>query len=57
RNGRRHRFAITWASSDDVSGAILVRGVGLNSHLIRGTMENTDIFRLMYRTLFGQVVE
>lgn len=54
RNGRRHPFAITWATDDDVAGGILVRGVGLNSEMIRGTMENTDIYRLMYRTLFGR---
>ena len=53
RNGRRHPFVITWATSDDVAGGILVRGTGLNSDLIRGTMENTDIYRVMYRTLFG----
>ncbi|HEV7267085.1 MAG TPA: alkaline phosphatase [Falsiroseomonas sp.] len=55
RNGRRHRFAITWATDDDVAGGILVRGVGLNSNLISGTMENTDIYRVMYRTLFGEL--
>lgn len=54
RNGRRHPFAIAWATRDDVSGGILVRGIGLNSELIRGTMENTDIYRVMYRTLFGR---
>jgi alkaline phosphatase len=57
RNGRRHRFAITWATDDDVAGGILVRGIGLNSNLISGTMENTDIYRLIYRTLFGQPPE
>ena len=54
RNGNRHPFAITWATRDDVSGGILVRGVGLNSELIRGTMENTDVYRVMYRTVFGR---
>jgi alkaline phosphatase len=54
RAGRRHRFAITWATDDDVAGGILVRGVGLNSEMIRGTMENTDIYRVMFRTLFGR---
>jgi alkaline phosphatase len=57
RNGNRHPFAITWATRDDVSGGILVRGVGLNSELIRGTMENIDVYRVMYRTVFGQMPE
>ena len=57
RNGRRHRFAITWATQDDVTGGVLVRGVGLNSGMIAGTMENVDVYRVMYRTLFGRMPE
>lgn len=56
RNGQRLPFAISWASLDDVSGGILVRGVGRGSEFIAGTMDNTDIFRVMYRQLFGQVI-
>jgi alkaline phosphatase len=56
RNGQRHAFAITWAALDDVSGGILVRGIGAGSEHITGTMDNADIFRVMYRQLFGQVI-
>ncbi|MCS6921922.1 MAG: alkaline phosphatase, partial [Elioraea sp.] len=56
RNGNRHAFAVTWAAWDDVSGGILVRGIGANAEHITGTMDNTDIYRLMYRQLFGQVI-
>ena len=56
RNGVRHPFAISWASWDDVAGGILVRGIGANAEHITGTMDNTDIFRVMYRQLFGQVI-
>ncbi|MBY0338860.1 MAG: alkaline phosphatase [Acetobacteraceae bacterium] len=58
RNGVRHPFAIAWSTLTDVSGGILVRGAGLNAHLISeaGTMDNVDVYRLMYRTLFGRVV-
>ncbi len=55
--GRRWPFAISWGTTSDSSGGILVRGEGLNSKLIRGTMDNTDIYRLMYLTLFGRVIE
>ncbi|MCS6891053.1 MAG: alkaline phosphatase [Rhodovarius sp.] len=53
--GRRHPFAIAWSTLTDVSGGILVRGVGLNAELISqaGTMDNVDVYRLMHRTLFG----
>lgn len=56
RNGNRHAFAVTWAAWDDVSGGILVRGIGAGSEHITGTLDNTDIYRLMYRQLFGQVI-
>jgi alkaline phosphatase len=56
RNGVRHPFAIAWATLTDVSGGILVRGVGRNADQITsaGTMDNVDVYRLMYRTLFGR---
>ncbi len=53
RFGQRLPFAVVWAARDDVSGGILVRGEGLNSHLIRGNMDNVDITRVMRLTLFG----
>ncbi|WP_270938554.1 alkaline phosphatase [Falsiroseomonas oryzae] len=53
RNGTRHPFAITWATADDAAGGVLARAVGLNSNLVSGTIDNTDIYRVMYRTLFG----
>jgi alkaline phosphatase len=53
RAGRRLPFAIAWASSDDVAGGVLVRAAGLNSHRVRGSMDNTDLPRLMRLTLFG----
>lgn len=51
--GRRLPFYIVWASRDDVSGGVLVRGEGLNSELIRGNMDNTAIAALMRKTLLG----
>ena len=56
RNGVRHPFAIAWSTLTDVSGGILVRGVGRNAEQISqaGTMDNVDVYRLMYRTLFGR---
>lgn len=56
RNGVRHPFAISWSTLTDVSGGILVRGVGLNSEFITGAMDNVDVYRIMYRTMFGEVV-
>jgi len=52
--GRQWPFGIAWSSIVDVSGGILVRGAGLNADRIRGTMDNTDVYKLMYLTLFGR---
>lgn len=53
RFGRALPFYVVWAAQDDVSGGILVRGEGLNAHLIRGTMDNTEVQHLMTGTLLG----
>jgi alkaline phosphatase len=52
-NGVRHAFAIAWAQYHDVSGGILVKAQGLGADQVAGTMDNTDVYRVMYRTLFG----
>ncbi len=54
RNGVSFPFAITWAAYGDVSGAILVRAEGLNSHLVHGNIGNDELTNLMRLTLFGQ---
>lgn len=56
RNGRSLPFAVAWAARGDVSGGVLVRAEGLNSHLVRGTYDNTDLAKLMRLTLFGRQV-
>jgi alkaline phosphatase len=55
RAGARWPFAIAWATLSDVSGGILVRAVGRNADLVWGTMDSTDVYRVMYRTLFGRL--
>lgn len=54
--GRTHPFAIAWGGGPyDTYGAVLVRAAGLNAHLVNGNFDNTDVYRVMYRTLFGVV--
>lgn len=53
RFGERHRFMIVWPTYSDVTGGVLVRGMGLNSDLITPNMDNTDVSELMRLTLFG----
>jgi len=48
-------FAIAWASSKDGSGAIVAKAHGLNASQLQNTIDNTEIYRLMYGTLFGSL--
>jgi alkaline phosphatase len=51
--GNRWPFAIAWASLDDNLGGVVARAHGLNAELLPGKVDNTDIFRILYATLFG----
>lgn len=53
RRGERWPFGIAWASLDDNLGGILARAHGLNAELLPLSVDNTDIYRMMYATLFG----
>jgi alkaline phosphatase len=50
--GERLRFGIAWAGGADMLGGIVARAAGLNAELLPATVDNTDIYRLMYATLF-----
>lgn len=52
--GNRMPFGIAWSGTDDGAGGILVRAAGINAEALRsGSCDNTDIYRLIYMTLFG----
>ena len=53
RNGNTHHFGIAWVGYSDVAGGILVRGAGFNSDLIEPLMDSTEVYSVMYQTLFG----
>lgn len=54
RRGQTWPFAIAWATYFDASGGILVRAAGMNAHMVRGVVDNTQIYDIMHATLFGQ---
>lgn len=54
RNGRRWPFAVVWADAGDLSGGNLIRAAGLNASQVRGTADNTFVYEIIYRTLFGR---
>lgn len=51
--GVSHPFAIGYVGYNDVSGGILVRAAGLNADRVEPLMDSTEVYRLMYETMFG----
>ncbi|MDJ0681878.1 MAG: alkaline phosphatase, partial [Xenococcaceae cyanobacterium MO_167.B52] len=56
-DGDSFNFGITYASTTDVAGSIVSKAYGLNSDLLTSTVDNTDMYRIMYQTLFGVAPE
>jgi len=58
--GVESNFAIGWVGTNDVAGGIVSRAVGLNAELLRTefsqSFDNIDVYRLMYVTLFGEML-
>jgi alkaline phosphatase len=52
--GNRLPFGIAWADYDDLLGGIVARAQGLNAELLPTSVDNTDIYRMLYATLFGE---
>jgi glycerophosphoryl diester phosphodiesterase len=50
-------FGIGYVSTTDVAGSIVSKAYGLNSDLLEDTADNTDMYRIMYETLFGVEAE
>jgi alkaline phosphatase len=59
--GKRMQFGIVWAGSPDFQGGILSRAAGLNAHTLNSffysRFDNIDVYRLMYATLFGRLLD
>lgn len=50
-------FGVAWSTRADVNGGIVSKTYGLNADLLPATTDNTDIYRVMYQTLFGVAPE
>lgn len=55
--GNSFPFGIVWSCFGDVTGSVVARAHGLNSVRMNGKIDNTDIYRYMYLTLFGVWLE
>lgn len=54
RNNRRLPFAVVWSTGGDHSGNVVARAFGYKADLLYGTVDNTMIYRIKYRALFGK---
>ncbi|GAB4531014.1 MAG: alkaline phosphatase [Anaerolineae bacterium] len=58
--GNTMDFAIGWPGTNDVAGGILSRAEGLNADLLRtefgAQFDSTDVYRIQYVTLFGELL-
>lgn len=52
KNGKSFAFGIAWSCFGDVTGSVIARAHGLNADRMNGKIDNTDIYRIMYLTLF-----
>lgn len=55
--GKSFPFGIVWSAYGDLSGSVVARAHGLNADRMKGKIDNTDIYRYMYLTLFGKWLE
>lgn len=53
KNGNTFPFEILWSSYSDIYGSVIAKAAGLNAELMKLNFDNTDVYRMMYATLFG----
>ena len=53
---KAYPFSILWSSSKDLFGGVVVKAEGLNADRVKGVIENTELYDLMYLTLFGKEI-
>ncbi len=52
-DGPMGNFGIAWSGTPDVPGSIVSKTYGMNADLLPSTVDNTQIYDIMYQTLFG----
>lgn len=59
--GQKMEFALVWSGLGDYAGGMLSRAAGLNAYLLNSPMfssrfDNIDVYRMMYLSIFGQLL-
>lgn len=52
-DGPMGNFGVAWAGTPDFPGSIVAKAYGMNAETLPSTVDNTGIYDLMYKTLFG----
>lgn len=56
-DGPMGNFGIAWVGTPDFPGSIVSKTYGMNADKLPSTLDNTEIYALMYQTLFGVTPE
>ena len=52
-DGPMGNFGVSWVGTPDFPGSIVAKTYGLNADKLPSTLDNTEIYKLMYQTMFG----
>lgn len=52
-DGEMGNFGVAWVGTPDFPGSIVAKTYGMNADKLPSTLDNTEIYNLMYRTMFG----
>jgi glycerophosphoryl diester phosphodiesterase len=55
-DGPMGNFGVSWVGTPDFPGSIVAKAYGMNADTLPTTVDNTEIYDLMYKTLFGEAV-
>ncbi|MDM3855390.1 MAG: alkaline phosphatase [Aphanizomenon gracile PMC649.10] len=56
-DGPMGNFGVAWVGTPDFPGSIVSKAYGMNADKLPSTLDNTEIYDLMYKTLFGVTPE
>ncbi|MDD1443553.1 alkaline phosphatase, partial [Dolichospermum sp. ST_sed3] len=52
-DGAMGNFGVAWVGTPDFPGSIVSKAYGMNAEKLPSTLDNTEIYDLMYETMFG----
>jgi glycerophosphoryl diester phosphodiesterase len=56
-DGPMGNFGVAWVGTPDFPGSIVAKAHGMNADKLPSTLDNTEIYNVMYQTMFGVTPE